>query len=199
MNKTDLRFILQEGEGYRIEFKEALSGLDREMVAFANASGGKIFVGIADDKTVKGVRITNTLKSQIQDIANFGKKSVLRNPILADLLNRVEYIEKMGTGIRKIRDLMKQAGLSPVEFEFTSFVTAIFRRPGQIVVQKSSQKSSQKILVLIRQNSGVTIDELAASLQLTDRAIKKNLSQMKKTGLLKRIGPDKGGHWEVNA
>ncbi|MFH1903545.1 MAG: ATP-binding protein [Candidatus Omnitrophota bacterium] len=128
---------------------------------------------------------------------DFGKKSVLRNPILADLLNRVEYIEKMGTGIRKIRDLMKQAGLSPVKFEFTSFVTAIFRRPGQIVVQKSSQKSSQKILVLIQQNSRVTIDELATSLHLTDRAIKKNLAQMKKTGLLKRIGPDKGGHWEV--
>lgn len=70
MNKTDLTFILQEGEGYRIEFKETLSGLDREMVAFANASGGKIFVGVADDKTIKGVRITNALKSQIQDIAN---------------------------------------------------------------------------------------------------------------------------------
>ncbi|MFH1903546.1 MAG: RNA-binding domain-containing protein [Candidatus Omnitrophota bacterium] len=70
MNKTDLKFILQEGEGYRIEFKEALSGLDREMVAFANASGGKIFVGVTDDKTIKGVRITNALKSQIQDIAN---------------------------------------------------------------------------------------------------------------------------------
>jgi len=26
---------------------------------------------------------------------------------------------------------------------------------------------------------------------------KKNLAQMKKTGLLKRVGPDKGGHWEV--
>ena len=70
MNKTDLTFVLQEGEGYRIEFKETLSGLDREMVAFANASGGKIFVGVADDKTIKGVRITNALKSQIQDIAN---------------------------------------------------------------------------------------------------------------------------------
>jgi Predicted transcriptional regulator containing an HTH domain and an uncharacterized domain shared with the mammalian protein Schlafen len=70
VKKEELQLILEEGEGYKIEFKEALSGIDRELVAFANASGGKIFLGISDDKKVKGVRIGNKLKSQIQDIAN---------------------------------------------------------------------------------------------------------------------------------
>ena len=70
MRKEELQLILEEGEGYKIEFKEALSGIDRELVAFANASGGKIFLGISDDKKVKGVRIDNKLRSQIQDIAN---------------------------------------------------------------------------------------------------------------------------------
>ncbi|MDP2908987.1 MAG: ATP-binding protein, partial [Nanoarchaeota archaeon] len=41
----------------------------REITAFANSSGGKIFLGISDDNKIKGVRITNKLKSQIQDIA----------------------------------------------------------------------------------------------------------------------------------
>lgn len=36
MNKLELRQLLQEGEGYKIEFKEALSNLDREMTAFVN-------------------------------------------------------------------------------------------------------------------------------------------------------------------
>ena len=61
--------VLAEGEGYRIEFKEQLSNLDKEFVGFANASGGFIFLGIADDKSVKGFDITNKVKSQIQDIA----------------------------------------------------------------------------------------------------------------------------------
>ena len=39
-------FVLQEGEGYKIEFRESISHIAREMVAFANASGGRIFVGI---------------------------------------------------------------------------------------------------------------------------------------------------------
>jgi len=70
MNSRELKQIIEEGEGYKIEFKESLSGLDKEMVAFANASGGRIFLGISDDKKIKGIKINNVLKSQIQDIAN---------------------------------------------------------------------------------------------------------------------------------
>jgi ATP-dependent DNA helicase RecG len=70
MNKDELQLILEEGEGYRIEFKESITSIDKELVAFANSSGGRIFFGISDDKEIKGVNITNKFKSQIQDIAN---------------------------------------------------------------------------------------------------------------------------------
>jgi len=53
LNNKELDIILQEGEGYRIEFKERISELDREMVAFANSSGGRIFLGISDSGEVK--------------------------------------------------------------------------------------------------------------------------------------------------
>ncbi len=69
MNRKEFEFILQEGEGYRIEFKEKITGLDKEICAFANASGGFIYLGIRDDGTVKGIKITNRLKSQVVDIA----------------------------------------------------------------------------------------------------------------------------------
>ena len=70
MNSKELQQIIEEGEGYLIEFKEKMANIDKEMVSFANGSGGRIFVGIADNGTVKGVKITNKLKSQIQDTAN---------------------------------------------------------------------------------------------------------------------------------
>jgi predicted HTH transcriptional regulator len=38
MDAQELRQILEEGEGQRIEFKESLANLDKELVAFANAS-----------------------------------------------------------------------------------------------------------------------------------------------------------------
>ena len=70
MNKRELQLILEEGEGYKIEFKENINGLDKEIVAFANASGGRIFLGVTDNGQPKGITISNRLKSQVQDIAN---------------------------------------------------------------------------------------------------------------------------------
>lgn len=62
-SKQEIELILQGGEGYRIEFKERSSNINKEMVAFANASGGRIFIGITDDGKIKGIKIDNTLKS----------------------------------------------------------------------------------------------------------------------------------------
>jgi len=66
-----LKLILQEGEGLHVEFKEGVSKqLDREIVAFANTSGGSIFLGVNDANEIQGIKITNALKSQIRDIAH---------------------------------------------------------------------------------------------------------------------------------
>ena len=59
MNAEELKLILEEGEGYRIEFKEALSGIDREMVAFANASGGRLFIGVSISVVIAGHPVRN--------------------------------------------------------------------------------------------------------------------------------------------
>jgi ATP-dependent DNA helicase RecG len=50
-------------------FKQTVFDLVREMVGFANAEGGRIYVGVADDKEIKGISINNRLLSQIQDMA----------------------------------------------------------------------------------------------------------------------------------
>ena len=75
MNENELQQVVEEGEGYKIEFKESLANLDKELVAFANSSGGRIFVGISDDKEIKGVRI---------QISSNHRSRIL--PIIASLL-----------------------------------------------------------------------------------------------------------------
>jgi len=60
---------------------------------------------------------------------DFGKKSVLRNPNIANLLLRAGYIEKMGTGINKMKNLISKAGLPPIKFEFDNFFTVTFKDP----------------------------------------------------------------------
>jgi hypothetical protein len=73
MSKSDsLRIVCAEGEGQKIEFKAKTTNLAKEMVAFANASGGSLFLGISDDGKIVGVDDSNRLRSQIQDVANDG-------------------------------------------------------------------------------------------------------------------------------
>ena len=63
--------------------------------------------------------------------------------------------------------------------------------------QKSSQKSSQKIIELMQNDPAITIADLALRVGITERAIKKQIGKMKAQGRIQRIGPDKGGRWEV--
>ncbi len=68
---TNLNKVLELGEGQFIEFKESFDkGLAKEIAAFANASGGVVYLGINDDGLIKEVKITSRLKSAIQDIAH---------------------------------------------------------------------------------------------------------------------------------
>ena len=60
---------------------------------------------------------------------NFGKRSIARNPIIADLLRRTHYIEKAGTGIGRMRELMKDAGLKEPIFQSDNFFEVDFLRP----------------------------------------------------------------------
>ncbi len=122
MKAADLDILLQEGEGVMLEYKENIpSSFARELVAFANTAGGRILLGVRDDGTVKGIPDTNEVRARIQDIA--------RNcdPLIADLLHRIAFIEKAGTGIRRMRDGARNQGYPEPEFSANSFFSAIFR------------------------------------------------------------------------
>ncbi len=70
MKATDLDILLKEGEGVMLEYKEGISAaFAKELVAFANAAGGKILLGVRDNGTIKGFADTNVMRARIQDIA----------------------------------------------------------------------------------------------------------------------------------
>ncbi|MBT7065943.1 MAG: winged helix-turn-helix transcriptional regulator [Verrucomicrobia bacterium] len=54
-----------------------------------------------------------------------------------------------------------------------------------------------KILDLLGKNSDMTIQELAERTGITTRGVEKSIRKLQETSALKRVGPDKGGHWEV--
>ena len=65
------------------------------------------------------------------------------------------------------------------------------------VLQDTKKETTQKILHLISKNPSITRQELSQGIGITPDGIKYHLDQLKKRGILVRVGPDKGGHWEV--
>ena len=55
----------------------------------------------------------------------------------------------------------------------------------------------ERILDAIKNNPKITQNELAEIAGLTRRGIEWNLAKLKEKGIIKRIGPAKGGYWEV--
>ncbi|OQP53558.1 HTH domain-containing protein [Niastella populi] len=58
-------------------------------------------------------------------------------------------------------------------------------------------KTSERILELINANPEITIQELAPIISVSNRSIERNLQKLQEKNLLKRIGADFGGRWEV--
>jgi len=59
------------------------------------------------------------------------------------------------------------------------------------------EKTVEKIISLIKENVKITQEELSVKTGLTRRGVEWNLQQLKEKGILKRVGPDKGGHWKI--
>ncbi|MDR0423086.1 MAG: Fic family protein [Rickettsiales bacterium] len=66
-----------------------------------------------------------------------------------------------------------------------------------LYIDATTQKTTQKILEVLTQNPMVTRTELAQIIGLTTDGVKWNLDKLKKENRIRRIGSDKGGHWEI--
>lgn len=66
--------------------------------------------------------------------------------------------------------------------------------------EKSTEKrikSSEKVIGLIMENPSITAEQMAERIGITSRAVEKHIAKLKSKGLIRRVGPDKGGFWEV--
>lgn len=68
---------------------------------------------------------------------------------------------------------------------------------GKVESKEKTEKSKEKIIRFISENSQITTNQLGELTHLSIAGVEKNLRQLKEQNLIRRVGPDKGGHWEV--
>ena len=57
--------------------------------------------------------------------------------------------------------------------------------------------TQEAIIQLMRENPQITIKEMASALGKNETTVSRNISQLKEAGVVKRVGSDKTGHWEL--
>ena len=144
------------------------------------------------------------------DDLNSGKYlSTLRNKAIANHFNMLGEIEKYGSGVTRVIGLFQEAGLPVPRIEeigcgirvtVWKAVDKDTEKDTDRVTEKVTEKvteNQRKILSVVAQNSRATQDEIAQMVGISRVHTAKNLKKLAEMGLVKRVGPDKGGHWEV--
>jgi len=62
---------------------------------------------------------------------------------------------------------------------------------------EETSKSKEKILEELRRNPTAAISELMSLVKLSRSGVEKIIRQLKECGKIRRVGPDRGGHWEI--
>ena len=99
-------------------------------------------------------------------------------------------------GIRPDGAIAGQQGFLIVTFK-AQMVAGSPAKPKHPDHPKTSVKTSVKIIALLQDNPSLTLSQLAEAVGVAKRSVERNIQQLQEDGQLKRIGPDKGGHWEV--
>lgn len=144
--------------------------------------------------------------------------SLPANPDVANAFFRAGMIEAWGDGYERIVDACHAAGNPKpkvrceaqgiwLEFAFPKEYLARVQvaepleggspEGGVKTGVKTRVKTRVKILSLLRSNASMSREELAHQLGITVKGVDWQIAKLKQEGKLKRVGPDKGGHWEV--
>lgn len=128
-----------------------------------------------------------------------------RNKNIANAFYRAGFIESWGRGIQKIKSGFETAGLASPSFQATmgGMMVSIWRgrdlheKTREKTGEKTREKTREKIVRLIQEDPTITTDQLAESLEVSVKGVEWQLNSLKRDNVIKRVGPDKGGHWEV--
>ena len=174
--------------------------------------GSEVHLDIYDDRltvTSPGGMYNGLL---IQDMDIKDVSSERRNPILANVMAQLDYMEKRGSGLTRIcnetkalegyKDELKPMFKStPTQFQTIIFASSdtfnVGDHDGDMSETKLTERQHQ-ILNLIKESPTITGKQMSETLSVSQRTIERDLSTLQKKGVLKREGKDNDGKWVIS-
>ncbi len=207
-----LRELVRQGENKYVEFKLKTNHPEkivREMVAFANTDGGKVIIGIADDKSIKGLKFPD----EDEYILKKAIDKYIYPPIDYDLERiRVE-------GEKEV--LIFSIDKSPIKPHFVDLDGIPENRKVYVRVEDRSVQASKEVREILKgerkslnirfhygekeqilmkylsQNDKITVDIFANIAQLPRRIASKTLVMLTLANVLKIIPHENQDYFEM--
>ncbi len=119
------------------------------------------------------------------------KQRKIESDIVSDSENVTENVIDVTENVTDVTDVTENV---------TENVTDVTENVTDVTENVTDVTENRVKLILdeILVNNRISIDQLARLLKVTRRTILRDLKSLKEKKVIKRIGPDKGGHWEVS-
>ncbi len=154
----------------------------------------------------------------IDQLINGNYVSRIRNVKIASTFKEAQLIERYGSGIKRIQQGFIVYGLKPPFFEEFQggFRVTVYsgeesfdserlgKRLGEKLGEKLGERLGEKltkihlsIIQAMRKNNKISQNELAKTIGISNTAIQNNTRYLQEKGFIKRMGPARGGHWQI--
>lgn len=173
--------------------------------------GSEVHIDIYDDRLVvtsPGGMYNGML---IQDLDIQDVSSERRNPILANVMAQLDYMEKRGSGLTRIcfetqaldgyRDELKPVFKSThTQFQTVIFAAEDVSGVGEYVGDASEMKLTErqrKILNIIKESPTISGRRMSEILSVSQRTVERDISSLRNVGILVHEGKDNAGKWII--
>ena len=127
---------------------------------------------------------------------NFPTVNDYRNPLVAEAMKVMKYVNKFNRGVAKVQEMLKENGNSPAKFDVDTLTA--FR----VVVNATTEDTSEsdndkngringgvndlspklkKVYEAIKNNANITYNQLSVELEFPESSIKKKYQEIKRT------------------
>jgi len=157
---------------------------------------------------------------------DLGKRSLSRNELLFGIMQRMDLIEKVGSGILRMKRAMNEYGLERPEFKINeNWFTIVFKRSTPLLSLPAGEETEEnrdekwyerwyekwydgwyekgltarerEIIIEIKRDNSVSIKRLAELIGINLSAVQKQIEKLRHKGILERVGPARGGYWRI--
>ncbi len=179
-------------------------------------NGSEVHIDMFDDRMViyspGGMPDGTLIQERVIDTI----PSTRRNPILADVFQRLGYMERKGSGLTKIINAYKNANnydeskapqFISSRVEFTVILKNLNYGENRDAkneingfsqgVEEYVQRTEEVFLNALRNNPYISRKELSKLLMISEDGVKYHLKKLKNKGLIEHVGASRGGYWEV--